>query len=78
MCSDMEGVAGTGAPLPLSWARASYGDFRTWRSTEGAEETQRREWEASQLEEDGNLRKGNWVILSLEMKGHCELDIKGG
>lgn len=28
-------------------------------------------------EEDRNLRKGNWVFLGLEMKGHCGLDIKG-
>lgn len=58
VCSGMDGVVGTGAPLPLSWARASYRDFRTWRSTEGAEETQRREWEASQLSGAGGKKTG--------------------
>lgn len=28
-------------------------------------------------EEYRDLRRGNWVILGLEMRGHCEVDIKG-
>ena len=50
---------------------------------EQAEETQTRGWGGQPIsrgwkEENRDFRREKWVILGLERKGHCELDINGG
>lgn len=55
------------------WPESSYGDLKTWIGGR-AEETQRRGWE----ENNRDLRRGNWVILSLDNEGLQWIRYGGG